>query len=114
MLNKTHLNSNLALCGTVDLLYKFTGNVSTKVNVPDLSNYKTLILAITSNDSAQSFVNSITIPSSTFWTGGVSTKVYGVSSDTWGSCIAEAMVSTSVTFNRTTATTSSVQLFGVK
>lgn len=95
-------------------MYTFTGNVSSKVEVPDLSNYKMLILAITSNENIMAFIGSIVIPCSTFWTSGGSMKVYGASSDTWGSCVAETMVSTSVTFNRTSATTSTVKLFGVK
>ena len=93
----------------MDKIYEFTGNENTTVTIPDLSNYNQIMLALKAKDN--SIVNSVIMPRSTFVIGTSGIKVYGESSSQWGKCVANS--NTSATFNRTTANTYNVTLYGI-
>lgn len=108
------LNSNLELCGTVDLLVDFNGIVATEVTIPDMSQYKQLSVGICVVDGGYTkAIGTAIIPRSTFVSGGMTLQVFGGNESTWGS-IKSTNKNTSIICNRTSSTTYTMRVWGIR
>ena len=106
------------MCGTVDLLADFNGTTSTQITVPDMSQYKQIMIGIQTLGNYNGPVNrnvigTAIIPRSSFVTGGMLLKAYGGNESTWGS-IQSIFSNTSLICNRTSATTTHMGIWGIR
>jgi hypothetical protein len=109
------VNDKLELCGTVDLLVDFNGRFATEVTVPNMSQYKQLSVGIcvAGSDGYTKVIGTAIIPRSTFVSGGMTLQVFGGNESTWGS-IKSTNSNTSIICNRTSATTHTMKVWGIR
>lgn len=93
----------------IDKLAEFTGGAEQSVSVNNLQMYKKVVLALC--DSSGNFVGSVTVPTGTWGALSNSIVVYGIDNTMWGRATWDGYKS--VKFNRTSANTSKVILFGL-
>ena len=109
------INSALDLCGTVDLLADFNGRIATEVTIHDMSVYKQLSVGIcvVESDGYTKVIGTGIIPRSTFVSGGMTLQVFGGNESTWG-LIKSTESNTSIICNRTSETTHSMKIWGIR
>lgn len=103
------LNDHIAKIESETTLADFTGTTSTTVNLTDTaSNY--LFMSVVLYDQNGQIVSGVTMPPKFF--RNVTAQIYGDSSAVWGTCLLSSDY-TQATFNRTSASTSRIRVYGI-
>ena len=102
------------MCGTVDLLYSFTGTSEIEITLSDMSIYKQLMFGLWINDKEHTvFIATAIIPRSTFISGNRIVKIFSSNESTWG-LVRSIGSNTKLVCNRTSATSDGMEIWGVR